>query len=43
MHFLGRTGCESHWIFWIETFGIWAFAAYWIVKFTEYRLLLRIK
>jgi len=43
MHFLGRTGCENHWIFWIETFGIWAFAAYWVVKFTEYRLLLRIK
>jgi hypothetical protein len=43
MHFLGKTGCENHWIFWIEAFGIWAFAAYWFVKFTEYRLLLRIK
>jgi hypothetical protein len=43
MHFIGRGTCESHWIFWIETLGIWAFAAYWLVKFTEYRLLLRIK
>ena len=42
-HFLGRTGCENHWIFWVETTGIWAFAGYWFVKFTEYRLLLRIK
>ena len=43
MHFLGKTGCENHWIFWIEAFGIWSFAAYWFAKFTEYRLLLRIK
>jgi len=43
MHFLGKTGCENHWIFWIETLGIWSFAAYWFVKFREYRLLLRIR
>ena len=43
MHFLGRTGCENHWIFWLETFGIWSFAFYWFVKFREYRLLLRVK
>ncbi len=43
VHFLGRRECESHWIFWIEVFGIWSFAAYWFVKTLEYKLLLRIK
>ncbi|ATY31356.1 hypothetical protein [Sphingomonas psychrotolerans] len=33
----------THWIFWIECFGIWAFAFYWFVKTLEYRLLLRIR
>jgi hypothetical protein len=33
---------RSDWIFWIESFGIWAFAVYWFVKTYEYRLLLRI-
>lgn len=42
-HFLGKQECQNHWIFWVETTGIWAFAAYWFVKFTEYKLLLRIK
>lgn len=39
---LSRATCESHWIFWIESFGIWSFAAYWFVKTYEYRLLLRV-
>jgi hypothetical protein len=43
LHFFGKGGCESPWIFWMEALGIWAFAAYWFVKFYEYRLLLRIK
>ena len=43
IHFFGRPECENHWIFWIETLGIWAFAAYWFVKTAEYKLLLRIK
>jgi hypothetical protein len=33
----------SHWIFWIECFGIWAFSFFWFVKTLEYRLLLRIR
>ena len=43
IHFLGGTKEESHWIYWIEAFGIWSFAAYWFVKTFEYCLLLRIK
>ena len=43
IHFLGRSGCDSHWIFWVETFGIWAFAFYWFVKTIEYRLLLGVR
>jgi exosortase/archaeosortase len=43
IHFFGRRECENHWVFWIESFGIWAFAAYWFVKTAEYKLLLRIK
>jgi hypothetical protein len=42
IHFLDRGPCESHSIFWIESFGIWAFSFYWFVKTYEYRLLLRI-
>jgi hypothetical protein len=42
LHFLGDRQCESHWIFWVEAFGIWAFAFYWFVKTIEYKLLLRI-
>lgn len=34
---------RSDWIFWIESFGIWAFAFYWFVKTHEYRLLLRVR
>jgi len=40
LHYLGGGKCESHWIFWIECFGIWAFAAYWFVKTYEFRVLL---
>lgn len=43
IHVLSRGVCESHWIFWIECLGIWAFAAYWFVKTIEYKLLLRIR
>jgi len=42
IHFLSRRGCESHWIFWVECCGIWAFSFFWFVKTYEYRLLLRI-
>jgi hypothetical protein len=41
-HFLGGHEC-THWIFWIECIGIWAFAFYWFVKTYEYRILLRIR
>lgn len=40
IHYLGKGECETHWIFWIECLGIWAFAAYWFIKTYEYRLLL---
>ena len=40
LHFLGRSTEQSHWIYWVETFGIWSFAFYWFVKTQEYRLLL---
>lgn len=43
LHFSGGGGCERHTIFWIEVFGIWAFAAYWFVKTAEYKILLRVK
>ena len=36
-------GCQSHWIFWVECFGIGAFAFFWFVKTFEYRLLLRLR
>jgi hypothetical protein len=42
-HFLGRQTCESHWIFWIECTGIWAFSAYWFLKTYEYRVLLKVR
>ena len=42
-HLLGNRGCENHWIFWVECFGIWAFAFFWFVKTYEYRLLLGIR
>jgi hypothetical protein len=38
----GIAKCDTSWIFWAETFGIWAFSFYWFVKTHEYRLLLRI-
>jgi hypothetical protein len=40
LHFLGRSTEQSHWIYWVEAFGIWSFAFYWFVKTQEYRLLL---
>jgi hypothetical protein len=43
LHFLSGRKCESHWIFWVEVFGIWAFALYWVVKTIEYKLLLGVK
>lgn len=33
---------RSDWIFWIESFGIWAFAFYWFVKTVEYWMLVRL-
>jgi hypothetical protein len=42
-HLLGKRGCENHWIFWIETSGIWAFSFFWFVKTQEYRLLLGVR
>lgn len=39
---VGRGGA-THWIFWIEASGIWAFAAYWFVKTYEYQLLLGVR
>jgi hypothetical protein len=43
LHFLGGRQCESHWVFWVELLGIWAFAFYWFVKTIEYKTLLRIR
>lgn len=43
LHRINRGDCASHWIFWVEVFGIWAFAAYWFVKTFEYRTLLRVR
>lgn len=43
IHFVGGSTEQSHWIYWIEAFGIWSFSAYWFVKTWEYCLLLRIK
>ena len=33
----------QHWMFWIECAAIWSFSGYWILKTTEYRMLLRIR
>jgi hypothetical protein len=41
LHFV--TGGQRHWVFWTECAGIWSFAAYWFVKTSEYRLLLRVR
>lgn len=38
----GIAKCDTPWVFWAETAGIWAFSFYWFVKTHEYRLLLRI-
>jgi hypothetical protein len=43
LHFLGGRRCETHWIFWVEVLGIWAFAFYWFVKTAEYKTLLRLR
>jgi hypothetical protein len=43
LHFLGGRRCETHWIFWVEVLGIWAFALYWFVKTLEYKILLRLR
>lgn len=42
IYFLGGRQCATHWIFWIETLGIFAFAAYWFVKTFEYKTLVRV-
>lgn len=39
-HLASDRGCATHWLFWVETCGIWSFAAFWFVKTLEYRLLL---
>jgi hypothetical protein len=36
-------GRFEHYMFWIESAAIWAFAIYWFLKTAEYRLLLRIR
>lgn len=43
LYYLGGRRCETHWIFWVEVLGIWAFAAYWFIKTAEYKLLLRVR
>jgi hypothetical protein len=43
LHWFGKADSAAHWVFWVETLGIWAFAAYWFVKTWEYRLLLGIR
>jgi hypothetical protein len=43
LYFLGGRRCETHWIFWVEVLGIWAFAAYWFMKTAEYKILLRVR
>ena len=43
LYFLGGRKCETHWIFWVELFGIWAFAFYWFVKTIEYKTLLGVR
>jgi hypothetical protein len=43
LHVMGHGACESHWLFWAESFGVWAFSFFWFVKTLEYRLLLRIR
>lgn len=40
IHKLSQQDCRHPTIFWCETFGIEAFAAYWFLKTYEYRLLL---
>lgn len=42
-HMLGGRRCETHWVFWVEVLGIWAFALFWFVKTIEYKTLLRVK
>ena len=46
IHFCHPGKCpeqQSHWIFWIECFGIWAFSFFWFVKTLEYRMLLGVR
>lgn len=42
IHLIPGSGADR-WIFWVETFGIWAFAGYWAIKTYEYRLLLGVR
>jgi hypothetical protein len=42
-YFMAPDRCTTHALFWIESFGIWAFSFYWFVKTLEYRLLLRVR
>jgi hypothetical protein len=42
-YFAADDRCQSHGLFWLETFGIWAFSFYWFVKTAEYRLLLGVR
>ena len=43
LHFLGPKTEFSHWVYWVEAFGIWSFSFYWFVKTQEYRLLLGLR
>lgn len=43
LHLARGGNAESDWIFWMESFAIWAFAFFWFVKTYEYRLLLRLR
>jgi membrane protein implicated in regulation of membrane protease activity len=44
IHFSSQgSDCKTHWVFWVETFGTWAFSFFWFVKTLEHRTLLGIK
>ena len=42
-YFTADDRCQTRALFWIESFGIWAFSFYWFVKTLEYRLLLGVR
>jgi len=40
-HLVTTSACWN-WVYWVETFGIEAFATYWLIKTREYQMLLRL-